>query len=104
MLKKLILAVILAISTVVPQEPPCTTSFTVVNCSNCPRPSLFMCWGADNQYSVFGTVIETWCNYTPHDGWCTYAPGCTTVSSITTSKDCHDTLYAASRSICCSEP
>jgi hypothetical protein len=101
MLSRLAMAIVLTASAAIPQ---CTTPFNYVNCNHCPRPSLYMCWDGSNQYSVFGTIVEVWCNYTPHSGWCSTYPSCTTVSVMTRSRDCNGNDYATPASICCVEP
>jgi hypothetical protein len=78
-----------------------------VDCTDCPNPSLYMCWGAGgNQgYWVPGTKEEVWCNWFYSEGWCAAYPGCTTVSSITVSRDTNSNYaWATTGGMCCSVP
>lgn len=87
-------------------DPPCVTYSTLVTCGECPNPPLYQCWDAAgwNSYMVGGTRLETWCNWSYDDGWCTTYAGCTTVSSISTAEDCNGYVTATQRTICCVAP
>lgn len=96
---------VLLVALAVPLNGQCSTNFSQAWCGDCPNPSLYGCWESGVvSYSVDGAREETWCNWTSDSGWCSYYNMCTTVSSISTSKDCYGDRHANQASICCMVP
>jgi hypothetical protein len=76
----------------------CETLYTPITCSDCPQPA-WICWSTGPMsYMVFGTPVETWCNFV--SGWCS-AFACVTTDSITTARDCNGNISAGQLTICC---
>ncbi len=83
-----------------PPNCPCITPSTYVYCTDCPGPT-FHCWMSSSSYTIYGTRIETWCNF--GTGFCEWW-SCETVSSISTSEDCNGVIGATQGTMCCSLP
>ena len=103
-MRKTVTGILLLVLSAVPLIGQCTTPYNYVYCTNCPGGTLNYCWQSQQvSYAVFGTVDETWCNWTFGSGWSNNYDFCTTVSSISTSVDCNGNRYAQQGQICCIE-
>jgi hypothetical protein len=78
----------------------CVTPTNYVYCSDCPFLNGNCYPSCHWSYSVLGERVETWCNQS-EQGWCSYYIGCTTISSISTARDCNGNITAFQATICC---